>query len=157
MNHTRRTLFFLFSLTLNAAPALAQIYPVTDVARQWKPDLTADFEVGTQIRAWTIRDEGMDTILDNMQSMCGVNSLYMVVVMHAEHRPFQAPEFPHNPARDTWQAEDSRVTFFPDMDRYGEVKPLRSDVDWIRETDWLRLSERCILGVLTLPRSSAPG
>ena len=95
--------------------------------------------MGTQIRAWTIKDEGMDTILDNMQSMCGVNNLYMVVVMHAEHRPFQAPEFPHNPARDTWQAEDSRVTFFPDMDRYGKVKPLRSDVDWIRETDWLQL------------------
>jgi hypothetical protein len=95
--------------------------------------------VGTQIRAWTIHDEGIDTILDNMQSICGINNLYMVVVMHAEHRPFQAPEFPHNPARDTWQAEDSRVTFFPDMDRYGKVKPLLSDVDWIRETDWLQL------------------
>ena len=105
----------------------------------WKPDVTSEFEVGTQIRAWTINDEGMDTILDNMQSMCGINNLYMVVVMHAEHRPYQAPEFPHNPARDTWQAEDSRVTFFPDMDRYGEVKPLLSDVDWIRETDWLQL------------------
>ena len=107
--------------------------------RLWKPDVTSEFEVGTQIRAWTIKDEGMDYILDNMQSMCGVNNLYMVVVMHAEHRPFAAPEFPHNPARDTWQAEDSRVTFFPDMDRYGQVKPLLSDVDWIRETDWLQL------------------
>ena len=108
-------------------------------ARQWKPDATSEFEVGTQIRAWTIKDEGIDTILDNMQSMCGVNNLYMVVVMHAEHRPFQAREFPHNPARDTWQAEDSRVTFFPDMKRYGKVKPLRSGVDWIRQTDWLQL------------------
>ena len=117
---------------------LPQIRPLA-VTRQWKPDATSEFEVGTQIRAWTIKDEGMDTILDNMQSMCGINSLYMVVVMHAEHRPFQAPVFPHNPARDTWQAEDSRVTFFPDMDRYGAVKPLLSDVDWIRETDWLQL------------------
>ncbi len=105
----------------------------------WKPDHTSEFEVGTQIRAWTIKDEGMDTILDNMQQMCGINNLYMVVVMHAEHRPYQAPEFPHNPARDTWQAEDSRVTFFPDWNRYGEVKPLRSDVAWINETDWLQL------------------
>jgi len=112
---------------------------VKAATRLWKPDSTSEFEVGTQIRAWTIKDEGMDTILDNMQSMCGVNNLYMVVVMHAEHRPYQAPEFPHNPARDTWEAEDSRVTFFPDMDRYGTVKPLLSDVDWIRETDWLRL------------------
>ena len=106
--------------------------------RVWKPDATSTFEVGTQIRAWTIKDEGMDYILDNMQSMCGINNLYMVVVMHAEHRPFQAPEFPHNPARDTWQAEDSRVTFFPDWERYGKVKPLLSDFDWIRETDWLQ-------------------
>ncbi|MHC4632781.1 MAG: hypothetical protein ACYS9C_16160, partial [Planctomycetota bacterium] len=33
----------------------------------WKPDSTSEFEVGTQIRAWTIKDEGMTTILDNMQ------------------------------------------------------------------------------------------
>jgi len=105
----------------------------------WKPDSTSIFEVGTQIRAWTIKDEGMSAILDNMQSMAGINNVYMVVVMHQEHRPFQAPEFPHNPARDSWEAEDSRVTFFPDLDRYGEVKPLLSDVDWIRETDWLQL------------------
>jgi len=115
-----------------------QVRPASNT-RIWKPDHTSEFEVGTQIRAWTIKDEGMDYILDNMQSMCGINNLYMVVVMHAEHRPFQAPEFPHNPARDTWQAEDSRVTFFPDMDRYGQVKPLLSDVEWIRETDWLQL------------------
>ncbi|MHC4119003.1 MAG: hypothetical protein ACYSWO_16025 [Planctomycetota bacterium] len=102
-------------------------------------DATSTFEVGAQIRAWTIRDEGMDYILDNMQSMCGVNNVYMVVVMHQEHRPFHAPEFPHNPARDAWEAEDSRVTFFPDMKRYGVIKPRVSDIDWIRETDWLRL------------------
>ncbi len=40
----------------------------------WKPDSTSEFEVGTQIRAWTIKDEGMTTILDNMQSMAGVNN-----------------------------------------------------------------------------------
>ncbi|MHC4496097.1 MAG: hypothetical protein ACYSYM_09775, partial [Planctomycetota bacterium] len=96
-------------------------------------------EVGTQIRAWTIKDEGMEYILDNMQSMAGVNNLYMVVVMHQEHRPFHAPEFPHNPARDIWDAEDSRVTFFPDMKRYGKIKPLLSDHKWIRDTDWLQL------------------
>ena len=107
--------------------------------RQWKADSTSSFEVGTQIRAWTIHDEGMTSILDNMQSMAGINNLYMVVVMHQEHRPFQAPEFPHNPARDTFQAEDSRVSFFPDLDRYGKVKPLLSDFDWIRGTDWLQL------------------
>ncbi|WP_231615874.1 hypothetical protein [Novipirellula artificiosorum] len=95
--------------------------------------------MGTQIRAWTMQDEGMDYLLDNMQSMAGINDLYMVVVMHKEHRPFRAPEFPHNPARDSWEAEDSRVTFFPEMSRYGNIKPQLSKHKWIRETDWLRL------------------
>lgn len=81
----------------------------------------------------------MDRVLDNMQQMCGVNNLHMVVVMHAEHRPYKAPQFPHNPARDAWEAEDSRVTFFPEWKRYGATKPLQSDVDWIKKTDWLQL------------------
>jgi hypothetical protein len=107
--------------------------------RVWKPDSTSAFEVGTQIRPWTIHDEGMSYILDNMQSMAGVNNLYIIVVMHEEHRPFNAPEFPHNPARDIFDAEDSRVSFFPEMKRYGTIKPLMSDHDWIRGTDWLQL------------------
>jgi len=105
----------------------------------WKPDATSEFEVGTQLRPWTIHDEGISTILDNVQSMAGVNNIYLIVVMHQEHRPFQAPEFPHNPSRDSFEAEDSRVSFFPDMKRYGTIKPLLSDYDWIRDTDWLQL------------------
>lgn len=105
----------------------------------WKPDATSEFEVGTQLRPWTIRDEGLDYILDNVQSMAGVNNIYLIVVMHEEHRPFQAPEFPHNPVRDTFQAEDSTVAFFPDMKQYGKIKPVLSAYDWIQETDWLKL------------------
>ena len=105
----------------------------------WKPGSTSAFEVGTQFRPWTIVDEGMETILDNCQSMAGINNIYVIVVMHAEHRPFQAKKFPHNPARSTFQAEDSRVSFFPDMKRYGKIKPMLSDHEWIRKTDWLRL------------------
>ena len=107
--------------------------------RVWKPDYTSEFEIGTQIRPWTIADEGMDYILDNMQSMIGVNNLYMVAVMHSEYRPFKATEFPHNPARDSFEAEDSRVSFFPEWERYGKIKPILSDYEWIRETDWLQL------------------
>ncbi len=107
--------------------------------RVWKPGASSEFEVGTQIRAWTIQDEGMEYALDTMQSMAAINSLYMVAVMHEEHRPYHAPEFPHNPARDTWEAEDSRVTFFPDLELYGKIKPALSDHEWLREKDWLRL------------------
>ncbi len=111
----------------------------TAETRVWKPDASSEFEVGTQIRAWTIQDEGMEYALDTMQSMASINSLYMVAVIHEEHRPYHAPEFPHNPARDTWEAEDSRVTFFPDLERYGKIKPALSDHEWLREKDWLRL------------------
>jgi hypothetical protein len=111
----------------------------SDPGRVWKPDSTSAFEVGTQIRPWTIVDEGMGYILDNMQSMAAVNNLYIIVVMHEEHRPFKAPEFPHNPARDIFDAEDSRVSFFPEWERYGEIKPQLSDHAWIRDTDWLQL------------------
>ena len=130
-------LFILLALVCGlAARATAQ----TTVWRPvWKPDSTSQFEVGTQLRPWTIHDEGMSTILDNMQSMAGINNVYLVVVMHQEHRPFKAPEFPHNPIRDSFKAEDSRVSFFPDMKQYGKIKPLLSDYDWIRETDWLAL------------------
>jgi hypothetical protein len=105
----------------------------------WKPNSTSEFEVGTQLRPWTIYDEGINNILDNVQSMAGVNNIYLIVVMHQEHRPFHAPEFPHNPSRDSFEAEDSRISFFPDLKRYGKIKPLLSDYDWIRDTDWLQL------------------
>jgi hypothetical protein len=110
----------------------------------WRPDAASEFEVGTQLRPWTIMDEGMDYILDNCQSMAAVNNIYLIVIMHQEHRPFQARKFPHNPARGSFEAEDSTVCFFPDMERYGTIKPTLSRHDWIRETDWLRLTvEAC--------------
>ncbi len=86
-----------------------------------------------------MEDEGLKYALDTMQSMAAINNIYMVVVMHEEHRPYHAPEFPHNPARDTWEAEDSRVTFFPELNRYGKIKPALSDHEWLREKDWLRI------------------
>lgn len=122
-------------LTVSGGAAIAQNSP----RRTWSPGAGSAFEVGTQLRPWTINDEGMDAILDVVQSMAGVNNIYMVVVMHEEHRPFQAPKFPHNPARGFFKAEDSRVSFFPDMERYGKIKPLLSDHEWIRKTDWLKL------------------
>ena len=61
---------------------------------QWKADATSEFEVGTQLRPWTIRDEGWETILENCQSMAGVNNIYLIVIMHEEHRPFHAEKFP---------------------------------------------------------------
>jgi len=135
-----RKLFVLTSLCLSVVTTSCQEIGQSERAPVWKPDSTSEFEVGTQLRPWTIYDEGMSTILDNVQSMAGVNNIYLIVVMHQEHRPFKAPEFPHNPSRDVFDAEDSRVSFFPDMKRYGTIKPVLSDYDWIRNTDWLQLT-----------------
>ncbi|HYW80555.1 MAG TPA: hypothetical protein VE890_13310, partial [Thermoguttaceae bacterium] len=132
-------LSFVVLLMLVAGPLAAIAASAEDAGPVWRPDASSPFEVGTQLRPWTIRDEGMETILDNVQSMAGVNNIYLIVVMHEEMRPFNAPEFPHNPARDYFKAEDSRVSFFPEMSRYGKIKPALSDYEWIRDTDWLRL------------------
>ncbi len=134
MIHARSLLPVMACVLVVGGSAIAQ-----DWKPVWKPGSTSAFEVGTQLRPWTIRDEGLDTILDNCQSMAGINNIYVIVVMHEEHRPFHAKKFQHNPARSTFRAEDSRVSFFPDMKRYGKIKPMLSDHEWIRKTDWLRL------------------
>lgn len=43
---------------------------------RWKPTGDSEFEVGTQLRPWTILDEGWDTIFENMR-MAGVNNVYL--------------------------------------------------------------------------------
>ena len=104
-----------------------------------------DFEVTGSIYPWEVHDEGIDLILDNMTSMAGVNSVYMLAVMHQEHRPFNNDRLPgtftfnHNPVRREWDAEDSRVYFRPQMNRYGRIKPMFSAYTWLNETDWLKL------------------
>ena len=72
---------FLTMTTIFLAQASFLLAAADTQRLQWKPDASSSFEVSTQIRAWTIGDEGIDTILDNMQSMAGINNIYMVVVM----------------------------------------------------------------------------
>ena len=111
---------------------------------QWKPTADSAFEVGTQLRPWTILDEGWDTIFENMK-MAGVNNVYLVTIMHQERRPFGGvKQFPHNPGRAEFTAEDSTISFFPDMARYAKIKPALSQYDWIRARNWLQeLIDQC--------------
>jgi hypothetical protein len=97
------------------------------------------FEISASLYAWDLHDEGIERILDNLQEMAAVNSVYLIVLMHYEKRPLTSPVFPHNPVRQTWQAEDSRVYWHPDAKRYGRIKPRRSDYDWLNQTDWLKV------------------
>ena len=95
------------------------------------------FEVSASLYPWDLHDEGIEHILDNLQQMSAVNSVYLLGIMHYEIRPLTSPAFPHNPVRKTWQAEDSRAYWHPEMKRYGRIKPRLSDFDWLNQTDWL--------------------
>jgi hypothetical protein len=105
----------------------------------------SDFEVSASLYPWDVHDEGINLMLDNLTSMSGVNSVYLIAVMHEEHRPFYGPKgtgpwnYIHNPARTEWFAEDSRAYFFPQMSQYGKIKPFTSVNTWLNETDWLKV------------------
>ena len=95
------------------------------------------FEVVASLYAWELHDEGIEHILDNLQSMSDVNSVYLISIMHYEKRPFTSPTFPHNPVRKTWQAEDSRCYWHPETSLYGRIKPQLSSFSWLSDVDWL--------------------
>jgi hypothetical protein len=121
-------------LKAGAVAATAAVLP----RRLGATALLKPFEVSASTYAWELHDEGITTVLDNMQQMAAVNSVYLIGVMHPERRPFRDGDFPHNPVRKTWQAEDARCYWHPDLKRYGRVKPRLSDNAWLNETDWLR-------------------
>ncbi len=100
---------------------------------------TAGFEVASSLYAWDLHDEGIEHILDNLQQMAGVNSVYLVALMHYEKRPLTSPTFPHNPVRETWQAEDSKAYWHPDLKLYKRIKPELSAFDWLNQTDWVKV------------------
>jgi hypothetical protein len=123
---------FLFLLFLYMTHGHAQTIKGTDTT-------SPAFEVDGSTYAWEVHDEGIKLILDNMTSMAGINSVYMIAVMHKEHRPYQSPEFLHNPVRTFWDAEDSRAYFHPEMSLYGRIKPVPSGSSWLNETNWLKI------------------
>ncbi len=95
------------------------------------------FEVTASLYPWDLHDEGTEHVLDNLQSMASVNSVYLVALMHHEKRPLTSQTFPHNPVRQMWIAEDSRCYWHPHLALYGAIKPQLSDFPWIADTDWL--------------------
>jgi len=103
------------------------------------------FEVSASLYPWDVHDEGINLMLDNLTSMAGVNSVYLIAVMHQEHRPFLGPNgtgpwlYIHNPARAEWNAEDSRAYFHPQLSLHGKIKPYLSTFSWLSEKDWLKL------------------
>ncbi len=124
---------------------LILLFWITGVKAQLSQKSDPDFEVSASLYPWDVHDEGINVMLDNLTGMAGVNSVYLIAVMHQEHRPFLGPEgtgpwhYIHNPARPEWYAEDSRAYFHPQMSLYGRIKPFMSDNSWLSETDWLKV------------------
>ncbi|GAB3601573.1 hypothetical protein [Microbacterium tumbae] len=95
-------------------------------------------EIAASLYAWDIADEGIDHALDVLQTRAGVNSAYLVGLMHHEKRPLTGQFYPHNPRRRYYLPEDSRVYWRPQMSRYtGRIRPLTSERDFLRDHDWL--------------------
>lgn len=103
-------------------------------------------ELTTGIYPWDIHDEGIETILDNLQNEAGCNAAYMLSIMHHEKRPLWDNYYPHNPVRKYYQAEDSRAYFKPDPAAYknSRIKPRTSDRDFLKGTDWLELFSKAL-------------
>lgn len=118
---------------------------ILDINAQKIQSPASPFEVSASLYPWDVHDEGINLMLDNLTSMSGVNSVYLIAVMHQEHRPFLGPKgtgpwlYIHNPARTEWNAEDSRDYFHPQMSLYGKIKPFVSTFSWLSETDWLKV------------------
>lgn len=130
MTPLRSALFVLLTLSL-----------ATSLGAQAGRD--TGFEVCASLYPWDVHDEGIEVMLDNLIGLSGVNSVYLIAVMHEEHRPFNGPPgtgpwlYIHNPARTEWNAEDSRAYFHPRPESFGRVKPYPSAHAWLRDTDWL--------------------
>lgn len=94
-------------------------------------------EISASLYPWDLADEGVERILDNLESMTGCNSVYLIALMHHEKRPLTDFFYPHNPVRKTYCPEDSRAYWQPDPAFYDRIVPLASERDLLKERDWL--------------------
>ena len=103
-------------------------------------------EVTTGIYPWDIHDEGIENILDNLQQVAGCNAAYMLSLMHYEKRPPYENYYPHNPVRKYYLPEDSRCYFQVHPEMYGDsrIKPLTSERDFLKGTDWLDVFTKAV-------------
>lgn len=106
-------------------------------------------EVSARLFPWDYIDEGngdqnkgIEQILDHLERDTLANSLYPVVLMHDEKRPLSEFYYPHNPRRKVYWTEDSRAywLFDPDFYKHSRIKPLFSDNEELKGTDWLQFS-----------------
>jgi hypothetical protein len=97
-------------------------------------------EINTGVYAWDLADIGADKVVAECREHLGINSLYMVSLMHYEKRPFTNLEYyPHNPVRKEYLPEDARCYWKPDPGAYKDsrIKPRRTEREFLKNTDWV--------------------
>jgi hypothetical protein len=97
-------------------------------------------EVVASLYAWDLLDEGLDHILDVLESETLTNSTYLVALMHDEKRPLTDFYYPHNPRRKVYWTEDSRAYWAPHSDAYQDsrIKPRTTGNAELQGHDWLQ-------------------
>jgi hypothetical protein len=128
MNWTRRK---FIGTTLIGASGLASAGFLTKcTSKAQMPEISAS------VFPWDLADEGMEKVLDNLQGLAGVNSVYLCNLSE-EVRPFRGGTYTHNPVRKSYKAENSHIYWPPDMTHYGTIKPLQTQRDFLAGTDWV--------------------
>jgi hypothetical protein len=96
-------------------------------------------EIAASLYPWDLADEGMSNIADELINRCGVNSLYLVGVMHFEKRPLTSLFYTHNKFRKYYLPENSRIYFRVDEKSFmnTRLKPRFTERDFLKNIDWL--------------------
>lgn len=96
-------------------------------------------EIAASLYPWDLADEGVESCTSNLVEHSGVNSIYLVGVMHHEKRPLTSLFYTHNSARKYYIPENSRVYYRMNLDNFKNtsLKPNFSEREFLKGTDWL--------------------
>ena len=98
-------------------------------------------EVAASLYPWDLADEGVESCGRTLAERAGVNSIYLVGVMHHEKRPLTSLFYTHNPVRKHYAPENSRIFYPMDEKSFADtpLKPMYSERDFLKGKDWLEV------------------
>jgi len=96
-------------------------------------------EIAASLYPWDLADEGIEQCGQNLTSRSGVNSIYLVGIMHHEKRPLTSLFYTHNAKRKFYAPENSRVYYRMDESNFKAtpLKPLYTEREFLKGKDWL--------------------
>ncbi len=98
-------------------------------------------EVAASLYPWDLADEGIESCVHNLTERAGVNSIYLVGVMHHEKRPLTSLFYTHNKVRKWYAPENSRIYYPMDAKNFADtpLKPMYSEREFLKGKDWLKV------------------